>query len=566
MKLETIDFYPDKAQYRPKDSGRLVLEMTASEAAVLKIKVEIKHLEKPVKTIEFDADVPALQFKKINIPIDAPNCEWLCFGADVSIYHGRDCIAELSTAYDVADHWRRAPRYGFLSDFKKEELGDLRDVESLNKFHLNIIQFYDWMYRHDDLVPKTDIFTDPMGRELSYRVVEEKRQEVQKKGMAAIAYGAVYAALKDFQETHPELGLYKSNGEPFELIDIFYIMDISPDSVWTEKIISEFEKVIAAGFDGIHMDQYGFPKKAVRKVGGQEEVVDMANCYGPLIDRTKAAVKKVNPDAGLIFNNVSNYPVHATATADQEAVYIEVWPPEIHFHELKALIDRGRELSGKPVILSAYLPPFKDKTPEGAKAAENGALLTMATIFSSGGYHLLLGENYNVLTEAYYPSYRPMRPEFIDEVRCYYDFIVRYGHFLYSDDLFDVSKTYTGGVNTEVQFPGHQQIVPNGDRDTVWSIVKNSGRYMVLNLINLMGLEDDHWEKGKADRPEVQAEIKCHVLMEKPVKRVFLATPDSRTTVSQSLDYEIVDHDQGRAIAFTLPELKIWDMVVIEWE
>lgn len=198
---------------------------------------------------------------------------------------------------------------------------------------------------------------------------------------------------------------------------------------------------------------------------------------------------------------MSNYPVHTTAKADQDAIYIEVWPPVIHLRELKALIDRGRELSDdKHVILSAYLPSFKQT--EGydqydQTAAENGALLTMATIFASGGYHLLIGEENKVLTEAYYPSYGTMSNIFIEEVRKYYDFIVRYGKLLYDHQLVDLSFVYTGGINTEISFQGEAAYTPNGDVNTVWTMVKQLPDYQIIHLINLVGLEDDYWEHGK---------------------------------------------------------------------
>ena len=43
-------------------------------------------------------------------------------------------------------------RYGFLSDFSSGD-GDRLDVEWMRDLHLNAVQFYDWMYRHDRLLP-----------------------------------------------------------------------------------------------------------------------------------------------------------------------------------------------------------------------------------------------------------------------------------------------------------------------------------------------------------------------------------------------------------------------------
>lgn len=563
--IHYLDVYPDKAQYRPGEKGNIIVKMEGNQETTIHIKASFKRLHQLVWEEDIEVQLEKLSLKKIHIPFQAPDEIWDGYGVDIQISANGKWMAQKSTAWDVADHWRRAPRYGFLSDFDQDEKGQLHDVESLSKFHLNIIQFYDWMYRHDHLIPPDDHFVDPMGRKLSYSVVQEKIAALHKKGMAALAYGAVYASLKDFHEQHREWGLYKNNGEPYHLIDIFYIMDISPNSLWNQHMISEFQKVIEEGFDGIHMDQYGFPKKAFRQMNEKKELVDLANCYPAFINQTKKQLKEVNPDVGLIFNNVSNYPVHTTARADQEAVYIEVWPPVIRLRELKALIDRGRELSGnKQVILSAYLPTFKLREEEDPAPAENGALLTMATIFASGGYHLLIGEENKVLTEAYYPGYGKMNHSFIEEVRKYYDFIVRYGKLLYDHQLVDLSYVYTGGINTEVSFKGEVPFAPNGDINTVWTMVKQLSDYQIIHLINLVGIENDYWEHGKNQRPKEQKEIICTVLMEKEVKGVYLASPDFVSTEPMKLAYEIVPHEHGKAIQFTIPSLHIWDMVYIQ--
>lgn len=565
IKIQHFDVYPDKAQYRPGDKGNIIIELEGDRDSSLEITVRFKKLQQIEREEKQLLAIKNKNRLKLEFPLQAPKVIWQGYGVDVQVWENGRVIAQKSTAYDVADHWRRAPRYGFLSDFDQEELGRLEDIEFLNKFHLNIIQFYDWMYRHDDLIPQADEFIDPMGRSLSYKVVREKIDAVHQKGMAALAYGAVYASLKDFHDKHQDWGLYNNNGDPYHLIELFYIMDISPGSDWNEHIISEFRKVITAGFDGIHMDQYGFPKKAFRYADGKRELVDLAACYPMLINQTKKNLLEVNPEVGLIFNNVSNYPVHTTANANQDAVYIEVWPPVIHLRELKGLIDRGRELSGdKHVILSAYLPAFKTKENDELIEAENGALLTMATIFASGGYHLLIGEGNHVLTEAYYPSYGKMRHEFMEEVRRYYDFIVRYGKLLYDHSLMDLSMFNTGGINTEIKFQGDVPFTPNGDLHTVWTIIKELPDYQIIHLINLAGLENDYWEHGKKQRPKEQKEITCTVLIEKEIQGVYLASPDFESTLPAALDYQVVHHEHGKAIHFTIPSLQIWDMVYIE--
>ena len=38
------------------------------------------------------------------------------------------------------------------------------DVEQMNRYHITSIQFYDWMYRHHQLIPNTDVFKDALDR------------------------------------------------------------------------------------------------------------------------------------------------------------------------------------------------------------------------------------------------------------------------------------------------------------------------------------------------------------------------------------------------------------------
>jgi len=587
-----LDLYPAKAQFRPGEPVTLMLEWHAENGPDAALQGTLRG--------ELDLVVSRLEKEVLrrSVPVElAPGdgrCEVALGDAwetrdDVSVGYGVDAVfrltdgagtrltGPLSTAFDVARHWKLAPRYGFLSDFDPGEGGRLGDADSLLKYHLNVVQFYDWMYRHDELVPREDTFVDPMGRTLSYAVVREKIEALRRRGMASIAYGAVYASLKDFHAAHPGWGLYKPNGDPYELIGIFYIMDISPDSPWTDHIAREFRRVIAeAGFDGIHLDQYGFPKRALRPSpsgDGGTEPVDLAACYPALINRVKKELLPLQPDVGLIFNNVSAYPVHTTASADQEAVYIEVWPPYERYADLKRLIDRGRELGGgKHVILAAYLHAFKEAMPERQEpdedrmiAAENGALLTMATVFASGGFHLALGETEAVLTEAYYPDYRPMRPAFAAEVRRWCDFAVRHSEALHGFDLTDLSMMYTGGINAEVRF-FHEtaSFHPEGGPGMVWTIVKRGKDGLVLHLINLTGVASDRWNEGKPCRPQPVEGIRCEVAAETGALGVYAASPDDGSAALRPVPYELADSpEHGKKIVFTLPPLRIWTMVRI---
>lgn len=73
-------------------------------------------------------------------------------------------------AFDVVADPRQVTRYGFLSDFSSDD-GENADIAWMRDLHINAVQFYDWMYRHDALLPPDTKFSDPMGRDMDLDVI-----------------------------------------------------------------------------------------------------------------------------------------------------------------------------------------------------------------------------------------------------------------------------------------------------------------------------------------------------------------------------------------------------------
>ena len=73
---------------------------------------------------------------------------------------------DASTAVDVLADPLTRPRYGFVSHYEADRVVD-GVVENVRRFHLNAVQFYDWMYRHAKLMPPSDEFEDALGQTVS---------------------------------------------------------------------------------------------------------------------------------------------------------------------------------------------------------------------------------------------------------------------------------------------------------------------------------------------------------------------------------------------------------------
>lgn len=560
------DCYPTKAQYKSGETVELAIEVAGGteSARSIRVRCTIRELGKVIEVREVAVDAASGGMETLRVSVGPYETAFTGYGADFELFEGEERVDARSTAFDVVDDWRRATRYGFLSDFGAAEAGDEEDVRWMAKLHLNLVQFYDWMYRHDELVSEEAEYTDLMGRAVSRGVVEEKIRACQRHGMKAIAYGAVYAASQAFAESRPDWRLYTSAGTPYDFIGIFAIMNTAPDSPWHAHIIEQYRQAIERmDFDGIHLDTYGFPKTGWSRLNGASRLERLETHFPMLIDGTRSALTEVKDDVCLIFNNVGNWPVDTVATAAQDAIYVEVWKPYERYSHLRDIIGWAKHQSGggKNVILAAYLKPFRVPGTHGADGAMNAYRLLNAVVSAHGAYHLLHGENGGVLTQGYYVDYSRLRPVDLRTVRDYCDFGVRYGHITHDAALRDVSMTHVDGDNLEYEFAGFEYST-YGEAGKVWTVIREGGGRKLVHFINFTGLTDDYWNEDKAV-PDSVAGRTVYVAIDAEARSVLLASPDRDGGRPMKLDVTVEIHARGLRAVIELPELAYWDLLII---
>lgn len=557
-KIILSDIYPDKSYYKINDKINLCLEIDSEENCCIDIETQIYCLNECIYT---QSDNISLCKGRKNYRVNLNMSVDKLGGYGVNVKCSNN---ELSTAFDVVNYWSDRPRYAFLSDFYKDDEEDKDDVESLLKHHINVVQFYDWMYKHEDLVPKSDYFTDLLDRKLSKIAVENKIGLCKEAGILPQAYGAIYASSKEFYETHKDMALYTNDGRPQNLGKWFFIMNISKESPWRNHILGEFKKAVSdMGFEGIHMDTYGFPKMAYSKLNGRKKLEKLNEQFPSLINDTKMILTEEKIETALTFNAVGNWAIEDVAKSNQDAVYIEVWDPQDTYYHLYQLVNRAKELSGKQVILAAYLKCFAQKDIYTDDGCHVSMLLTSATIFACGGFHFVIGEKDGVLPDPYYVKYEQVKEEHKRDIRNYYDFIVRYGDLLFELNSKDDSMTHANGINTECIFEnGEFSSYPKANK--VWTLVKTVEGYKTINMVNYTDIESDVWNEGKESYPESIENIDVQLLVDEQVKGVYIASPDYNDCMSQKLEFEYCSIDRGKAIKFTVPRLKIWNLIYIE--
>lgn len=585
-----LDIWPTRAQFAPDEPIRLWVEATGlhPQAATLTCRVQpgagrgvgaSPAPSESTHTLEVGVDGSAGQAIEIYLPDVAPPAGTAVgYAAEAWLDLADGGVLRSATSVDIAEHWRRAPRYGFFADFASEETAEesQRRADQMLRLHVNVVQFYDWMLSHHTLVPPEPEFTDPLGRRLSRTVAQRKIDLAHERGMAALGYGALYGAEAGFSDAHPDWLLYDGQRRPHVLAEIFYLQDIREVSGWRRWIIGQFRDAVRTmGFDGIHIDQYGYPKRSLSRATGAWEEVRLGEEFPGFVEQACAETLEVRPDGGSIFNLVNAWPLAATPQIRSDAAtYIEVWEPHSTYRDLYDLVVRSRELRpDKHVILAAYLRPFHpvDGRTPGAMTTFR---LASATIAASGGFHLIAGEGNGLLTEAYYPTYGRLDDEDLATVRRYLDFVVRHTAALHAPTP-DVAWTQVGPTNDVIllDHPDLPDERPDGPRTgqqvgycagavpgTVWTVARELGGTTALSLVNLVGIRSGLWNVDQPDAPRPFDGIVVRVAVTGDVAGVWWDTPDDEVGVPRSLEFAVVDEERNRYLVFTLPRLEFWSL------
>ncbi|MCU1440367.1 MAG: hypothetical protein JWP85_1364 [Rhodoglobus sp.] len=532
-----MELIPDRAHYVPGASVRVEFDSAIDADAAL----IVTRLQREVLTLSVPAGSRS---------VDLGTFEPGGYGVRLGV---------AATAFDVSDSPFDRPRYGFIA-----RLTDDVDVQAVTRnfrrLHLNLAQLYDWAYRHSTLMPPTESYLDPLGMQRTLSAVQRMAGALSSSGTVPLGYSAVYAIGHDEVADWEGSILLRSDGERYRLGDDFLVLVDPAEPKWLEHYLGELERVVReTAIEGFHLDQYGWPKFAHRSDGA---FVDLAASFVTLLE----AVRDRLPEARFMFNNVNDFPTWATATTRQDATYVEVWDPHSELQDLAALAAAARALRPEhPLILSAYLPCY-----DGDESrANNAAALVMATAFSNGASHLLVGEDGNALTGPYYPVNHRLSPASIDFFVPWYDFPVRYGDLFYDPAQVDVTESFTGGINGDIVFSG-AAFSTKAEAGTVWTRVVRTTAGLVVHLIDLTAQTETVWHAGKSD-PGTLAGIATEVAPIGAGATVYFASvgaPDLvplRVSGSSASSHADALTASQSSVSFELPEFRAWAFLLIPW-
>lgn len=512
--MRIFDFYPSQGSFAPGETVTFLTDLETSVPQDLTLRIFIQHLvDQPTvieQTFQLAAGAQTIRMSWI------PPARSAGYSARLETLPAKDSPALCATtAFDILSCWTDFPRYGFLTDFSALRADPETVLKKLTCFHINGLQFYDWQYRHDQLLAPSEGYIDPLGREMSLASVRKLVDTAHQHGMAAMPYLAIYAASADFWRAHPDWALYDEAGNPIAFGEDFLgLMDPSVGSSWSQYLLAECAWALQGiPFDGLHIDQYGDPKRAWNS---HHKPVDLPRAF---VDFIQAASDQY-PDQTILFNAVGNWPIELLAESAVGFLYIEVWPPDEEYRHLAEIVLNAVHLShGKAVVIALYLP--------ASRPANN--LLADAIILACGGTRIELGEDARLLSDPYFPKHEEISPHLYLELRQLSDFIVRNGEWL---------RPYTLSV-TEREIWSQGELNPKfiSTGDAIWTLTRSYPKSFVIQLVNFSGLDShQRWDEAHA-APTPCQNISIKIQMPQRPAQIFWDCPE-QTTGPQALSFE----------------------------
>lgn len=524
----SMDVLFDKSFYFPNDTMNLkILNMPKGTK---KIDIVIsKGIEKIYESSKENNQSQPTDSISIPVPSNIGG-----YGLDVFI----DGKLFVSRGFPVLSSWTQSPRYGFLTDFDKSRINVDTNLDYLVQYHINSLQYYDWMYDYGYLVSEQDTYKDAWNRQktISNTVLKELISKGHERNIYSMAYVPIYGVERSLGLKHPDWLLYQKNGDSYTPVDFYQkilITNTYKTSGWTQFLINECKKTLQFGFDGIHLDQYGYPKDytSFYLENGQYKPYITSRGFLEFIDELKEETKKP-----VLFNYVNNWPNEIQPKAKTDAVYIEPWESCNTYDDMAKMIKKAKEDSGKDVITAAYIK----------YAYEHTIALTDAVIIVNGGRRLELGEYKTLLSGPYFPGdVGVANDNFLKRLRNYYDFEARY------ENLFDTSEKELTLVGTSLS------LIPR--KGAVYYNIKGDSKYIFINLINFTGVTTTLW-RMETKKPEMVNNLDIIIPLTN-VKNVYFASADNQLVFSK-LNFSRT----GNGIRIGIPQIEYWSSILLEIE
>jgi dextranase len=476
---------------------------------------------------------------------------------------------ELTT---VGAHQGERPVHGFATSFEDE---DIPGVLSWHRaLRSTVVQIYDWMASYTEPLGPESGWKDPSNRPVAFEALRVLASGLHTLGAVAHAYAPVYAVGNAFAAEHPEMLMYRGDREPIRFLDQIVLANPA-NADWQRHFVAAYGSAAdAIGFEGFHIDTYGYPRVALDAEGNS---IDMRTAYESFL----RSVRDAWPTRLISFNQVNGVPSAARLPDGPGFRYCEVWPPNDSWRHLEGLLDRS---SGRVGLLApsasrealmrgsvaCYPPVWGIDDPRGLvqgvarEASLRTVVSTEAIATSLGASALLYGDLAAALCDPYYPKHARLTANEAATVIAWRRFGLR------CRDLFldgeDTSWYEIDDENGSVAAGASAPVRPEPVGGALFARVVHAERRVTVGVVDLTGSQNGRWSEPTA-KGSVRS-VTLRVLLDHPEKwQAEAAVLGAGGDRFAPLLTREVPHRRGRAVEVELPLVAGWSVLRLEtWE
>ena len=547
----------DKARYAPNEAVTFTIGIDTPQPGLLLL---VQYYQ--AGTLVSQQTVPATT-ATTTWSWQPPAIDYQGYLVGLTLQGGSTVYDQTGIGVDVSSDWVKFPRYGFLSAYGNLSSSYMDGImKQLTRYHLNGLQFYDWMDQHHKPLAGTPQspaaqWNDLANRPTYYATVKGYVDRAHATGMNAMFYNLLYGTYPSAGSDGVDLtnwGLYTDanhaaryaiTGLPSSWETTTLPLLDPGNANWRSFLLAQHDKVYDAGFgfDGWHVDQIGDPGPVYNYTG---QAVNLPQGFAGMLTSAKVA----QPTKRLVMNAVDMFGQSQIAPAPVDFVYTEM------FYNNEAYVDISNDIKtneisapGKRNVMAAYINRAKSSSTGYFNDAS--VLMADAVMFAFGGSHIELGEH--MLGNEYFPnSNLQMSARLQQAITTYYDFLTGYENVLRGDGRTFNTVALTG-TNVQAWPPVLGKIA---------SVGATIGSRQVFHLLNFTQAQTLSWRDNNQVQPEptVRTNLALSFPMTTAVTRLWAASPD----VNGGLPQELTFTQTGGTVLLTLPRLKYWTMLVAE--
>lgn len=475
-------------------------------------------------------------------------------------------------------------------------------ADNLAQYHINIVQFYDWGYRHDKPYTAADSWRNLEGIFVTKTETQNLIQAFWKYGVFTQLYVSWNGAYSDWptQDTNVLLsmgaftnrcGLSGSCTPAEQFVTALgwsawgwmadgSVQENPGNGTWTRWIVSQYRAAMSGwGFNGVHVDTMGVPLYDWRgnplpNLGAS--LADFVNYAGDLTG--------VCTD----INQVSGWNIQDVAVRGRSCnLYVEPHPEFNNFGKFSgvdALTQQFREWSSRPIILAYYpqqvmsgtLSPTSKwqvasdnvtvcnpNSQTGCMMANNpGIELLAGQVALSGASPLLLGDYDHIIPGPFFPGASlGIDANLQQYLADYWNWFVGQRDVL-RDGVTPDTSLVACLTDSSGNALGDSSGVPGKIYTKTWG---KAGIAAGLSLTNLIGLSDNRVDDPDGlHRPTEQQNISATLTYYGSTVpgTLWYSAPDINHGFPQSVSY--TNDSTNRRITFTVPDLKTVGLLVLE--